>query len=476
MPTSTAPSPKGKAEKKPVLVYWGAKWCPPCNQLKATLFNRHDFIDRSRSFVPVAIDGDGPGAQKLGNRFKVRGYPTLILFNPDGSEITRLPGEADAPQVMKLLQQGLAGGRTVKAVLADARAGKPLSANEWRMLAFYAWDTDEARLVSEAERPGLLVQLAAACPPTEPDSAMRLMLKALAGSHDGKGVKPDAALRERVRRTLADAAAARSQMDVLVNWAPDIARALAPQPGARARHAGGGFRHRAGAACSPTATLSRADRMSAMIARVDLARLDLPKDALHPKLPESVRKQVRDEAAKADREITDPYERQAVVTAAAYLLSQAGLWKDSDALLKANLTKSHSPYYLMSQLGSNARKQGRKPPRRWTGTARPLPRAKARPPGCNGAPPTWRPWWTWRRRTKRASRTPPTSSSAKPPTSKAPSTNAAPAPCKRWAASWPNGTAPPTATSRCSSACRRNWCRCAASCPPQMARRPRAKA
>jgi len=41
------------------------------------------------------------------------------------------------------------------------------------------------------------------------------------------------------------------------------------------------------------------------------------------------------------------------------VLGRAGLWADSDALLKANLAKSHSPYYLMSQLGSNARKQGR---------------------------------------------------------------------------------------------------------------------
>src|SRR5687767_1807977 len=66
---------QAKAEKKPVFVYWGAKWCPPCNQVQATLFNRNDFIERSRAFVPVYIDGDSPGAQKLGTRFKVRGYP-----------------------------------------------------------------------------------------------------------------------------------------------------------------------------------------------------------------------------------------------------------------------------------------------------------------------------------------------------------------------------------------------------------------
>ena len=41
------------------------------------------------------------------------------------------------------------------------------------------------------------------------------------------------------------------------------------------------------------------------------------------------------------------------------MLAQAGLWAESDRLLKANLAKSHSPYFLMSQLAGNARKQGR---------------------------------------------------------------------------------------------------------------------
>ena len=50
-----------RAETKPVFLYWGAKWCPPCNQVQATLFNRQDFIERSRAFVPVYVDGDSPG-------------------------------------------------------------------------------------------------------------------------------------------------------------------------------------------------------------------------------------------------------------------------------------------------------------------------------------------------------------------------------------------------------------------------------
>ncbi|MGM9487709.1 thioredoxin family protein [Ideonella sp. YS5] len=350
---------QGKAEKKPVLVYWGAKWCPPCNQLKATLFNRQDFIERSRSFVAVSIDGDLPGAQKLGARFKVRGYPTMILFNTDGAEITRLPGEADAPAVMNVLQMGLSGGRPVKTVLAEARAGKPVSPNEWRMLAFYSWDTDEAQLVPEAERAGLLATLAASCPATEAETATRLRLKSLAESNEMQGVKPDAALRAQLLKLLADPAASRAQMDVLVNAAPDIAKAVAPTAGpdrqAVVRALDGALVRLAG-----DATLSRADRMSALIGRVELARLDQPKDALAPKLPQPLLREVKDAAAQADREIVDGYERQAVITAAGYMLGQAGLWKDSDALLKASLAKSHSPYYLMSQLAGNAKKQGRK--------------------------------------------------------------------------------------------------------------------
>jgi thioredoxin-like negative regulator of GroEL len=347
-----------RTQKKPVFVYWGAKWCPPCNQVKATLFNRVDFIERTRAFVPVYIDGDSPGAQKLGTRFKVRGYPTMVLFNPEGTELTRLPGEVDAAQYTQVLTLGMNAQRPVKAVLADAKSGGAgLTPNDWKLLAFYSWETDEQQIVPKEQTPALLKQLAAACPADQADTATRLLLKSVAAV-DEKSPKPDAATRDRVLQALADPRVSRAHMDVLTNYAADIARALSARKTPDRARLIEAFDSTLKTLEADT-TLSRADRLTALFARVDLARIDLPKGA-KPALPPTLLAEVREHAARVDREITDGYERQSVITSAAYMLEQAGLLDESDALLKANLSKSHSPYYLMSELASNAKQRGDK--------------------------------------------------------------------------------------------------------------------
>jgi thioredoxin-related protein len=360
---------QAKAQDKPVLLYWGATWCPPCNQLKATFFNRQDFARASLGFVAVHVDGDRPGAQKLGKRFKVGGYPTVVLFSPEGREITRLPGEVDPERMMAVLQLGMAGGRPVQDVLADARASKPLTGGEWRMLAFYSWATDQNRLVSDADLPGLLADLARAAPAGDPEVVTRLWLKAVASSDDGKGVKADATLRQRVNRVLADPAAARQYADVLANYAPEMVQALSDEGSAERGPLVAAF-NAALRRLETDPALSRGDRISALIGRVQIARLGQAKDAVKVTLPAALTKEVKAHVMRDDREIIDGYERQAVITAGAYALTQAGLWDDSNALLQANLAKSHSPYYLMSQLGSNARKQGQTAQAlRWYGDA-----------------------------------------------------------------------------------------------------------
>ena len=349
---------RARAQRKPVLLYWGATWCPPCNQLKATLFNRQDFAAQAKSFVAVHVDGDRPGAQKLGARFKVGGYPTVILMAADGSEITRLPGAADAEQIMQVLRLGMSGGRPMKSVLADAQSGKALSSDEWRLLAFYGWEIDESRLVPQAQRAAVLTELAVKSPAGDGETSTRLWLKAIAASDDGQGLKPDAGVRARVQRVLLDPAQARSQMDVLIGGAPAMVKLLSAEDSPDRMALVAQFDTTL-ARLQADITLSHGDRIDALVTRVELARIEQPKDAVQPRINEPLLREVRDTAGRMDREITDGYERQAVITSAAWMLARAGLWADSDGLLKGNLARSHSPYYLMSQLGGNARRQGR---------------------------------------------------------------------------------------------------------------------
>jgi len=104
------------------------------------------------------------------------------------------------------------------------------------------------------------------------------------------------------------------------------------------------------------ATLSTADRLSVVDAEIALARLDAPKSTL----PDALLKRVREESLRADRETSDPYARQAVISGAAEVLEDAGLGDESDALLKKELTRTHYPYYFMLGLASNAKKRGDK--------------------------------------------------------------------------------------------------------------------
>ncbi len=340
---------RAKAEGKPVFVYWGAKWCPPCNQLKATLFNRQDFIERSRAFVPVYVDGDQPGAQKLGTRFAVRGYPTTIVFTREGRELTRLPGEVDAAQYNEVLALALAAQRPAKELLAAARAGgQGLADADWRLLAWYSWETDQQQLVGEHGVPALLRELAKVCPATSADAAMRLRLKALA-AEGAKGVVADAAAqRPIVTALLADAAQARRHVDVLTGNPKEIVAALAAVDSPERAPLVSAY-DAALATLQADATLSRADRLTALVARVQIGAKE--------RLP-ALQAEARELAARFDREISDGYERQAVITTAAWMLEEAGALDDAKTLLEANLAKSHSPYYLMSELAANAKKRG----------------------------------------------------------------------------------------------------------------------
>lgn len=98
-----------KKENKLIFLDAYASWCGPCKQLKKKTFPDKyagDFFNKN--FINVAVDmekGEGP---KLGTRYKVSAYPTLIIISPSGNIVTYTQGYINAKQLIEFGKYGLA--------------------------------------------------------------------------------------------------------------------------------------------------------------------------------------------------------------------------------------------------------------------------------------------------------------------------------------------------------------------------------
>jgi hypothetical protein len=332
-----------RAQQRPLFLYWGAVWCPPCNRVKADIFARDEFIRRSATVLCFHLDGDSAGAQALAAQYQLRSYPTLVLFAPDGSEITRLPCELDGELFVAAFDAALAvhaAGSSAAAALQAALSGaRAPSADEWSLLSHYSWDTDEGKLLGTRELAATLAALAAAAlagASANPDAAVRLRLHAqlAAGSADAAALLA----------VFSDARLARSNMDILSNSGINLIKIA-------------GRREELVAALSGTAAqwaddfwLSAPDRLTAVRLQMRLTRLLSPTQGLQ--------EQVRQRVAEALAESSDPYERHTLVNTAVSALNDAGLAAQAEQVLLAELPRSHSPYYFMLSLASSAKRRG----------------------------------------------------------------------------------------------------------------------
>ncbi len=90
-------------EGKHILIdFTGSDWCPPCIKMKKDIFDKQTFKDYTGDKL-VLIELDFPRKKKLDKsiseqndqllkKYAVRAFPTIILLNPKGKEITRHVG------------------------------------------------------------------------------------------------------------------------------------------------------------------------------------------------------------------------------------------------------------------------------------------------------------------------------------------------------------------------------------------------
>ncbi|XLZ69019.1 thioredoxin family protein [Massilia sp. SR12] len=343
-----------RAAGRPLFLYWGAAWCPPCNRVKYEIFRREEFPARLQSMLAIQLDGDSPNAQALAARLKLRSYPSTVMYRPDGSEITRLPCELDGELFGEALMAARFAGNSAAESMAAALDGtRTLAPSEWTLLANYSWDTDEGVLLQGRDLGvtlATLAQLASASVAGEAlaaarqvqDAATRLRLHALLAQ---AGRVADAGAPDFLLSVLADARVARANMDIFGNNGHLLVRA------APARHAElAAAMAKAAQVWAEDMWLSAPDRLTAVRLQVRMLRLGYA-DA---NLPQLLRTRVEQALALVD----DQYGRHTLVNTAVSALNDAGLPADAEALLQASLAESYAPYYFMLSLASSAKRRG----------------------------------------------------------------------------------------------------------------------
>ena len=104
---SEAAIAQAKADKKPVILDFGAEWCAACRKLEKETLSASKVADALNRFVTMKVDmtRPTPPTEKLRRTYNVVGFPTLVFIDSDGkvrSDMTQV-GFIDADTFLDIL-------------------------------------------------------------------------------------------------------------------------------------------------------------------------------------------------------------------------------------------------------------------------------------------------------------------------------------------------------------------------------------
>lgn len=323
-------------ENKPLFIYWGAIWCPPCNQIKKTIFTKSEFISEAQNFVSVYLDGDLPAAQKWGDHFGTVGYPTMMILSPAGQELYRMPYGLKAPEYAALMKSVREGMQDIAGLLAK----KAKTKLEWDILAKHSWGQERTL------KPDFY-ELSVSCQGSYCD---HFFLNAM--SEESEREKREIRHLEYYQKGLLNILKAPAVVSRNLEFTIFAIDEVLPKffEGARREEVVKLW----STAVSPlidNPALTLDDRLSSLLAVIKLQTLE------GEKVSAELQGMVRRKVGWADMNAKDKMERQAVMSTAVYLLMKVDLLEEAKKLALSELKKSTAPYYFMSYLASIEKKQ-----------------------------------------------------------------------------------------------------------------------
>lgn len=102
----TEAAKEAKQSGRPLLIHFGATWCPPCRQMEKDVLHHSDVRDLLlRNYVAVMIDSDQH--PELIQQFDIKSLPTDIVIAPDGVALPKMEGGRDRKTYLAQMRHAL---------------------------------------------------------------------------------------------------------------------------------------------------------------------------------------------------------------------------------------------------------------------------------------------------------------------------------------------------------------------------------
>ncbi len=348
---------RGKELHKPLFIYWGAIWCPPCNEIKNQVFSKPRFKELMASLIPVYLDGDTERAQIWGEKLKASGYPTMLVLDTEGHEIMRISSEVNLEEFETSLSGALTRAYPLSRMIELARSGK-LNSEDWRVLAYLGWDQIDSSAISQADKVALLHQLASAVPANLKQEQLLLRTKWLSEAIGGEGNQAQKIQPAELKAALTEIFAEKDLKSVrgfIIYRASDVLKMIDPEFKSAEYQQWKSRFLSASALLAQNKELSIDTRLWAQALPWEIYSMEHPDAKQHPKeLVEAMKLA----AQNADREATSRFDRHAVVSGAAYLLRKVGELDLARQMLLNEIKVTDTPWYYYSALAGVEQEAG----------------------------------------------------------------------------------------------------------------------
>jgi thiol:disulfide interchange protein len=100
----SAAQAESRASNRPVVLYFTAEWCGPCQEMRRRVWSEAAVADAMKSYIPVRLDVDREPT--LAQQYQIQAMPTFLVLSPEGEVSRTQVGAMEAQEFINWLSRG----------------------------------------------------------------------------------------------------------------------------------------------------------------------------------------------------------------------------------------------------------------------------------------------------------------------------------------------------------------------------------